>query len=72
MRASASAEERSGHWPLLRITGNTAGQRCAYPAVQRMTHVPAGTYQLQVRKTGYRRNDPLSLYIDMGIGPTLW
>ena len=27
----------------------------------------AGTYRLQVRKTGYRRNDPLSLYIDMGM-----
>lgn len=37
------------------------------PLRMRVTHVPAGTYQLQVRKTGYRRNDPLSLYIDMGM-----
>lgn len=37
------------------------------PVLFRLTQVPAGTYQLQVRKTGYRRNDPLSLYIDMGM-----
>ncbi|MCC4617286.1 beta-xylosidase [Xanthomonas campestris pv. asclepiadis] len=35
--------------------------------VFRLAQVPAGTYRLQVRKTGYRRNDPLSLYIDMGM-----
>ncbi|NIJ78480.1 beta-xylosidase [Xanthomonas campestris] len=35
--------------------------------VFRLAHVPAGNYRLQVRKTGYRRNDPLSLYIDMGM-----
>ncbi|PPU01717.1 GH39 family glycosyl hydrolase [Xanthomonas arboricola] len=35
--------------------------------VFRLAQVPAGNYRLQVRKTGYRRNDPLSLYIDMGM-----
>lgn len=41
------------------------------PLQMRMSHVPAGTYQLQVRRTGYRRNDPLSLYIDMGMPKAL-
>ncbi|MBO9716730.1 MAG: beta-xylosidase [Pseudoxanthomonas sp.] len=37
------------------------------PVVFRLAQVPAGTYRLQVKRTGYRRNDPLSLYIDMGM-----
>ncbi|KQR12630.1 beta-xylosidase [Xanthomonas sp. Leaf148] len=41
------------------------------PLQLRMTNVPAGNYTLQVRKTGYRRNDPLSLYIDMGLPKAL-
>ncbi|HYM85823.1 MAG TPA: beta-xylosidase [Pseudoxanthomonas sp.] len=41
------------------------------PVIFRLDHVPAGSYRLQVRKTGYRRNDPLSLYIDMGLPETL-
>jgi len=41
------------------------------PVAFRFAHVPAGTYQLKVRKTGYRRNDPLSLYIDMGMPKAL-
>ncbi|WP_115584998.1 GH39 family glycosyl hydrolase [Xanthomonas arboricola] len=41
------------------------------PLQLRMTNVPAGNYPLQVRKTGYRRNDPLSLYIDMGLPKAL-
>lgn len=41
------------------------------PVAVRFEHVPAGTYRLVVRKTGYRRNDPLSLYIDMGMPKAL-
>ncbi|WP_372392717.1 beta-xylosidase [Xanthomonas sp. NCPPB 3582] len=41
------------------------------PLRLRMSQVPAGEYRLQVRKTGYRRNDPLSLYIDMGMPKAL-
>lgn len=41
------------------------------PVVFRLENVPAGSYQLQVRKTGYRRNDPFSLYIDMGLPKAL-
>lgn len=41
------------------------------PVVFRFEHLPAGRYRLQVRKTGYRRNDPLSLYIDMGMPKAL-
>ena len=37
------------------------------PVAVRLEHVAAGSYRLQVRKTGWRRNDPLSLYIDMGL-----
>jgi xylan 1,4-beta-xylosidase len=41
------------------------------PIAFRFEHVPQGTYRLQVRKTGYRHNDPLSLYIDMGMPKAL-
>ncbi|MEO6102887.1 MAG: beta-xylosidase [Pseudoxanthomonas sp.] len=41
------------------------------PVVLHLENVPAGSYQLQVRRTGYRRNDPLSLYIDMGLPEAL-
>ena len=30
-------------------------------------HAAPGRYRLQVRRTGYRHNDPLSAYIDMGL-----
>ena len=36
----------------------------------RLKHVVPGIYRLQVHKTGYRRNDPLSLYIDWGLPRT--
>ncbi|WP_313436416.1 GH39 family glycosyl hydrolase [Novosphingobium sp.] len=47
------------------------------PATQSRTvrfqfqHVPKGNYRVQVRKTGYRLNDPLSSYIDMGMPASL-
>ena len=41
------------------------------PVVFHLDHVAAGSYQLQVRKTGYRRNDAFSLYIDMGMPKAL-
>ncbi|MDF0545884.1 beta-xylosidase [Sphingobium sp. H39-3-25] len=47
------------------------------PATQSRTvvlhfeHVVKGDYRLEVRKTGYRLNDPLSLYIDMGMPAAL-
>ncbi|RMB54842.1 xylan 1,4-beta-xylosidase [Sphingomonas sp. PP-CE-3A-406] len=50
-----------------RLVPATAGKPIAF----RFAHVPAGTYRLVVRKTGYRRNDPLSLYIDMGMPKAL-
>lgn len=31
------------------------------------SHVTPGRYRVQVRRTGYRHNDPLSAYIDMGL-----
>lgn len=37
----------------------------------RFAHMPRGSYRLQVRKTGYRLNDPLSSYIDMGMPASL-
>lgn len=37
----------------------------------RFEHVAKGSYRLQVHKTGYRLNDPLSLYIDMGMPASL-
>lgn len=33
--------------------------------------VTRGDYRLQLRKTGYRINDPMSLYIDMGMPTSL-
>lgn len=30
-------------------------------------HLPTGSYRLEVRRTGYLKNDPMSLYIDMGL-----
>ncbi len=41
------------------------------PVAFRFAHVAAGTYRLVVSKTGYRRNDPLSLYLDMGMPKAL-
>jgi len=39
----------------------------ASPLRLRLANLPAGQYRLQLRRTGYLRNDPLSLYIDMGL-----
>jgi len=36
-----------------------------------MTHVPVGKYRLQLHRTGYLHNDPLSLYIGMGLPESL-
>lgn len=33
----------------------------------RLTNLQPGTYRLQMHRTGYRHNDPLSAYIDMGM-----
>jgi xylan 1,4-beta-xylosidase len=41
------------------------------PVTFRFAHVARGSYRLQVRKTGYRLNDPLSSYIDMGMPASL-
>lgn len=41
------------------------------PVKFRFAHLAKGTYRLQVRKTGYRLNDPLSSYIDMGMPASL-
>jgi xylan 1,4-beta-xylosidase len=32
----------------------------------RIANLPAGTYWLQVRQTGYRVNDAYTMYLDMG------
>lgn len=32
-----------------------------------LSHLTPGRYRLVVRRTGYRRNDPMSAYIDMGM-----
>ena len=39
----------------------------ARPLGVRVSNLPAGKYRVQLRRTGYLRNDPLSLYIDMGL-----
>lgn len=41
------------------------------PVKLRFSHVAKGSYRLQVHKTGYRLNDPLSAYIDMGLPAAL-
>lgn len=41
------------------------------PVELHFDHLRPGTYHLQVHRTGYRRNDPLSLYIDMGMPAAL-
>jgi xylan 1,4-beta-xylosidase len=41
------------------------------PIAFRFEHVAPGSYRLQIHKTGYRKNDPLSLYIDMGMPKAL-
>lgn len=45
--------------------------KASRPVTLRLAHVPAGSYRLQVHKTGYRLNDPLSAYIDMGMPAAL-
>jgi beta-xylosidase len=32
-----------------------------------LSHLKAGSYRLLIQRTGYRANDPLSAYIDMGM-----
>jgi xylan 1,4-beta-xylosidase len=39
----------------------------ARPISLRFANVPQGKYRLQIHRTGYLKNDPLSLYIDMGM-----
>ena len=41
------------------------------PVELHFDHLRPGTYHLQVHRTGYRHNDPLSLYIDMGMPEAL-
>ncbi|USI73024.1 GH39 family glycosyl hydrolase [Sphingomonas morindae] len=41
------------------------------PVALRFAHVPAGRYHLRVQRTGFRANDPMSAYIDMGMPETL-
>ncbi|MCJ2187201.1 GH39 family glycosyl hydrolase [Novosphingobium beihaiensis] len=41
--------------------------RASDPIAFRFTHLAPGTYRAEVHRTGYRHNDPLSLYIDMGM-----
>jgi xylan 1,4-beta-xylosidase len=36
-----------------------------------LSHLKAGSYRLQIHRTGYRANDPLSAYIDMGMPKAL-
>jgi xylan 1,4-beta-xylosidase len=44
----------------------------AAPPVQlRFTHMAPGRYRLRVHRTGFRANDALSAYIDMGLPATL-
>ncbi|MCU6501320.1 cellulase family glycosylhydrolase [Rugamonas sp. A1-17] len=43
----------------------------AAPAALRLSHLKAGKYHLQVRRTGYRANDAYSAYLDMGAPATL-
>lgn len=37
------------------------------PVTVNFAHLSPGRYRVQVRRTGFRRNDPLSAYIDMGM-----
>ena len=41
--------------------------RASDPITFRFKHLAPGTYRASVQRTGYRHNDPLSLYIDMGM-----
>jgi xylan 1,4-beta-xylosidase len=41
--------------------------RPSAPVALRFSHLAAGTYRLVVHRTGFRANDPLSAYIDMGM-----
>lgn len=43
----------------------------ARPLSLRLANLPKGKYRLQLRRTGYLRNDPMSLYIDMGLPDSL-
>ena len=36
------------------------------PAFLRFTHLRPGAYTLEVHRTGYRANDPQTLYLEMG------
>ncbi|WP_068090208.1 GH39 family glycosyl hydrolase [Novosphingobium rosa] len=41
------------------------------PVALTLSHLKAGSYRLQIHRTGYRVNDPLSAYIDMGMPKAL-
>jgi xylan 1,4-beta-xylosidase len=41
------------------------------PVVLTFAHLKPGNYRLLIQRTGYRVNDPLSSYIDMGLPATL-
>ncbi|WP_395335400.1 beta-xylosidase [Novosphingobium sp. BL-8H] len=41
--------------------------RASAPLAVRFDHLAPGKYRVGTRRTGYRHNDPLSLYIDMGM-----
>ncbi|WP_221889492.1 GH39 family glycosyl hydrolase [Sphingomonas sp. IC081] len=41
--------------------------RASDPVTIRFEHLAPGRYRLETHRTGYRHNDPLSLYIDMGM-----
>lgn len=45
--------------------------RASRPLAVHVSHLAAGRYRVQLRRTGYRRNDPLSLYIDQGMPGSL-
>lgn len=39
----------------------------AAPAQLRLSHRTPGTYHLELHRTGFRHNDPLSAYVDIGL-----
>ncbi|TYC92352.1 cellulase family glycosylhydrolase [Novosphingobium sp. BW1] len=61
-------EQKVSNKPFFTRLVPTANSR---PVKVHFDHLRPGTYHLQVHRTGYRRNDPLSLYIDMGMPEVL-
>jgi xylan 1,4-beta-xylosidase len=43
----------------------------AAPVAVRFSHLQPGSYRLQVRRTGFHKNDPQSAWIEMGKPPRL-